>query len=95
MSLGTEAAGRLVEQQQPGLGDQRPGERHPLLHGVGQLGRQPVGDVGDVEFGQPVLGRSRAAALVAVAACGSAEQGAGEPGPPGRCRADHHVLAAP
>ena len=36
-----EAAGRLVEQQQLGLGDERAGERHALLHRIGERRRQP------------------------------------------------------
>ena len=43
--LGVERAERLVQQQHPRLGRQRPGQRHPLPLAAGQLGGQPVGEL--------------------------------------------------
>jgi hypothetical protein len=34
----------LVEEYEPGLGDQRPGDRHPLALTAGQLVGEPVAD---------------------------------------------------
>ncbi len=41
-----QAAGRLVEQQQPRVANQRPGQRHPLPQAVRQRVRHAVGQVG-------------------------------------------------
>ena len=51
-SLRVEVAGRLVGQDQPGLVDERPGDRDPLLLAARQLGRSvavPVGEPDEVE----------------------------------------------
>ena len=47
--LGVEARGRLVEQQQLGLGAQRARQLHHLAHAVGQAGDALVAIVGEVE----------------------------------------------
>ena len=44
--------GRVVEQQQPGIGDQRPGQRHPLPLPAGQ-GKALLADHRVVALGQP------------------------------------------
>ena len=50
--LRVEAGGRLVEQQQLGLVDQRPGDGEPSLHAAGEridLAVGPVGELHEVE----------------------------------------------
>ena len=74
-----------------GCGDQRPGQRHPLLHRVGQAAGAAVGDVGHAEPLEHVERASRAARARrgrSAAAPSSAERGRPVPvvGP------DHHVL---
>ena len=44
--------GRVVEQQQPGIGDQRPGQRHPLPLAAGES-KALLADHGVVALGQP------------------------------------------
>ena len=46
---GVEVAGRLVGEQEGRLGDQRPGDGHPLLLAAGQLGRLVVEPVAEAE----------------------------------------------
>ena len=50
---GVERAGRLVGEQHPRLGDQRPGDGAALLLAAGHLARPGVGDVGDAEPVEP------------------------------------------
>ena len=45
--LGVKVRQRLVQQQELRFGDQRPRERQPLLLATGQLGRLPLGELGE------------------------------------------------
>jgi hypothetical protein len=54
---GVEVAGGLVGEEQRGPGDQRPGDRHPLLLAAGELGRAVVLPAGEAHRGQRGAGR--------------------------------------
>ena len=47
--LAVEVAGRLVGEHDVRLGDQRAGDRHPLLLAAGELGRPVAEPVGEAE----------------------------------------------
>ena len=49
---GVEVAGRLVGEQQVGLGDQGPGDRDPLLLTAGQLTRPVLDPVAEADPAQ-------------------------------------------
>ncbi len=51
-----EGGHRLVEQQQPRVGGQCPGDRHPLGLATGELGRAASGELGGPDLGEPLLG---------------------------------------
>ena len=54
--LRVEAGGRLVEQHELGLVDQRPGDREPALHAAGQLVDPVVAAVGQLHEVQQLVG---------------------------------------
>jgi hypothetical protein len=54
-SLGIEARGRLVRQQDRGIVDERPGDGHPLLFATRQLSRQLPGPSSEAERFEQVL----------------------------------------
>ena len=56
---GVERGQRLVQQQHARAPGQRPGQCDPLCLAAGQLGRLAVGQVGQPEPRQPVIGRCR------------------------------------
>ncbi len=58
---GVELAGRFVGQQQLGVVDQRPGQRHPLLLAAGELVGAEMEAVAEPDLGQQLLRRARAA----------------------------------
>jgi hypothetical protein len=72
-----EAAGGLVEQQQPRAAAEPAGELDALERPVGQAGRAAVGDPGEVEPGQRLVGEAAQLALRAARA-GEAEPGGQE-----------------
>ena len=74
-----EAARRLVQKQQLGLGHERSRQRDPLLHGERQRRRHPIGDVGAVE---PLQRHVRPLSQLALVAIGPRQrkQRAREPG---------------
>jgi hypothetical protein len=74
-----ETGGRLVEQQQVGLGDEGAGERHPLLHRVGQGPGVALGEAAGAEVLEGGHGAVAQRTLVLVAP-GQAEQGGQEAG---------------
>ena len=87
-----EAARRLVEQQQPRPRAQRARQLDALERAVGQADGGPVGDVGELEARERVVG------LLAQLALGAARRRAArargdERAAAGVVRAEHHVLA--
>ena len=56
---GVEGGERLVEQQQPGLDGQRPGQRDPLPLAAGEGGGQPVGVPLEPDEGEQLLDPAR------------------------------------
>jgi hypothetical protein len=89
--LVAEATGRLVEQQQPRLGGQRPGQRDPLAQRIRQHRRVGGGVLGDLELGQQGHRLVPEPALLAVAGR-QAEQCRGEAGLHGVGGPGDHVL---
>ena len=97
-SAGSEVEGaeRLVEQQHVGLGDERPGDRHPLAHAARQLAGQAVGELGQAHDAQH-LGDPRGAARPAAAEALQAEGHVLGHGPPREQRVglEHHAPVGP
>ena len=85
------AGGRLVEDQQRGLGRQRPGDLEPALVAVGQRRRPGAGRVGQPHPAQAPGGLLERRLLVA-AGRGQPQQPAQERGPADQVAADQHVL---
>ena len=84
-------AGRLVEQQQPGPGDQSAGERDPLAYRIREAARRGVRMLGDATPLERGKGLSAQPPLVALGPRQTQERG-GEAGARGVFGAGHHVL---
>ena len=54
-----EAGGRLVEEEQLGVGHQRPGDLHPLALALAEGPERPVGQLGDAELARAARWRGR------------------------------------
>ncbi len=63
-----EAGRRLVEQHQLGVGHQRASDLDPLPLALGQRPEPPVGEVGDTEGSEELLGTRRVQLVVAARA---------------------------
>ena len=96
-----EAVRRLVEQQQPGLADERPGELDALERAVRQAGGRVVGESAEIDLGRgrstpwPRVGAPRCAVPIRSAAVEARSASTGRGPRPSRSRARSCPATAP